>query len=147
MRIKDIKNPTFLKKLSNSELSELSSDIRKFLVQSVASTGGHLSSNLGVVELTVALHKVFDSPKDKLIFDVGHQSYIHKILTGRADQFTTLRKWQGLSGFQKCHESAHDPWEAGHQFLLPTHLPTLSKARDNHPNIHYRTHLPVHSYR
>ena len=130
MRIKDIKDPTFLKKLSNTELTELSSDIRKFLVQSVANTGGHLSSNLGVVELTVALHKVFDSPKDKFIFDVGHQSYIHKILTGRADQFTTLRKWQGLSGFQKCHESEHDPWEAGHSSTSLSAALGMATARD-----------------
>ena len=130
MQIKDIKNPTFLKKLSNKELSQLSSDIRKFLIQSVANTGGHLSSNLGVVELTVALHKVFDSPKDKLIFDVGHQSYIHKILTGRADQFTTLRQWQGLSGFQKCHESEHDPWEAGHSSTSLSAALGMAVARD-----------------
>ena len=114
MLIKDIKNPEFLKKLSNKELMNLSNDIREFLIRSVSKTGGHLSSNLGVVELTVALHKVFDSPKDKFIFDVGHQSYVHKLLTGRANQFSSLRQFNGLSGFQKCHESEHDPWEAGH---------------------------------
>ena len=103
--LENIKCHQDLVKLTADERRVLCQQIREFLVSSVSKTGGHMSPNLGVVELTVALHKVFDSPKDKLIFDVGHQSYIHKILTGRADQFTTLRQWQGLSGFQKCHES------------------------------------------
>ena len=109
-----IKDPSFLNDMSLSELNELSAQIRSFLIESVSKTGGHLSSNLGVVELTIALHKVFDSPKDKLIFDVGHQAYIHKILTGRADQFDKLRMHHGLSGFLKKSESEHDFYEAGH---------------------------------
>lgn len=114
MNVLDIKDPKFLKKLNNKELEELSKDIREFLIDKVSLTGGHLSSNLGVVELTIAIHKAFNSPKDKIIFDVSHQSYVHKILTGRADKFDTLRQKDGLSGFQKMSESKHDPYEAGH---------------------------------
>jgi 1-deoxy-D-xylulose-5-phosphate synthase len=110
----NIKDPSFLKDLSNAECKVLAQDIRDFLIQSLSETGGHLSSNLGVVELTIALHKVFDSPKDKLIFDVGHQSYTHKILTGRASMFGSLRQFHGLSGFLKHDESIHDIYEAGH---------------------------------
>ena len=135
MQVKDIKDPTFLKKLSAKDCTKLAADIRKFLIRSVANTGGHLSSNLGVVELSIALHKVFQSPKDKIIFDVGHQSYIHKILTGRADQFHTLRQFNGLSGFQKCHESEHDPWEAGHSSTSLSAALGMATARDlNHEN-------------
>ena len=93
MNIEEIKGPEDIKTMSVKELEALSSDIRKFLIASIAKTGGHLSSNLGVVELTVALHYVFDSPRDKIIFDVGHQSYVHKILTGRAPAFKTLRQF------------------------------------------------------
>ncbi len=110
----NITNPSFLKALNNKELEELSSQIRAFLMDSVSKTGGHLSSNLGVVELTIALHKVFDSPKDQFIFDVGHQGYVHKILTGRAKDFANLRQFEGLSGFLKRSESEHDIFEAGH---------------------------------
>ncbi len=114
MRIEDITSPEFLKSLSTKELQELSDDIRKFILENVSKTGGHLSSNLGVVELTIALHYVFNSPHDKIIFDVGHQSYVHKILTGRSAGFKNLRKKNGLSGFIKYNESIHDVWEAGH---------------------------------
>lgn len=110
----DIKDPTFLQDLSNKQLEELAALIRQFLIEKVSKTGGHLSSNLGMVELSIALHKVFESPKDKLIFDVGHQSYTHKILTGRAKDFDTLRQYKGLSGFVKRAESEHDVYEAGH---------------------------------
>ena len=112
--IKSIKDPEFLKKYNYNELNDLCSDIRKFLIENLSKTGGHLASNLGVVELTVALHYVFNSPKDKFIFDVGHQSYTHKILTGRANKFSTLRQFGGISGYQKRKESKHDPFEAGH---------------------------------
>ncbi len=114
MQTKDIKSPADIKKMSDQELIKTAENIREFLVESTAKTGGHLGSNLGIVELTMALHKSFDSPKDKLIFDVGHQSYVHKILTGRANRFDTLRQYQGLSGFLKMAESKHDVWEAGH---------------------------------
>lgn len=112
--IEQLDGPGILKKLSVKQMNMLAAEIRSFLIDSVSKTGGHLSSNLGVVELTIALHAVFDSPKDKLIFDVGHQSYVHKILTGRAGRFDTMRQWEGLCGFQKMSESEHDVWEAGH---------------------------------
>lgn len=106
--------PEDLKKLSDKELDLLSDEIREFLVDKVSRNGGHLASNLGVVELTIALHRVFDLPKDHLIFDVGHQSYVHKILTGRKGEFDTLRKGGGLSGFTKREESEYDCFGAGH---------------------------------
>lgn len=112
--IKNIKSPDFIKKLSIKDLEQLCKDIRKFIIDNVSKTGGHLSSNLGVVEATVALHYVFDSPKDKIIFDVGHQCYTHKILTGRSSEFINLRKKNGLDGFLSYDESEHDVWEAGH---------------------------------
>lgn len=96
-----IQDPSFLKDMSISELEALSEDIRKFLIEELSQTGGHIAPNLGVVELTIALHKVFDSPKDKFLWDVGHQSYVHKILTGRAKEFGTLRQYKGLCGFPK----------------------------------------------
>ena len=96
------------------ELVRLCHEIREFLIDSVSETGGHLASNLGIVELTVALHTVFDVPKDKIIFDVGHQSYVHKILTGRKDNFGTLRRFHGMSGFPKRSESDCDVFNTGH---------------------------------
>lgn len=114
MDLTTIENPAFLKDLKNKQLEELAEQIRHFLIEKLAVTGGHVGPNLGVVELVIAMHKVFDSPKDKFIFDVGHQSYVHKILTGRADQFDTLRKTGGLSGFPKRCESEHDVFETGH---------------------------------
>ena len=103
-----------LKKLGKKQLPILASEIREFLIKSVQETGGHLASNLGVVELTIALHYIFNSPKDILIWDVGHQTYTHKILTGRKNQFSTLRQYQGLSGFPKLDESDHDHFGTGH---------------------------------
>lgn len=103
-----------VKKLNINELNALSEEIRHFLIENVSKTGGHLASNLGVVELTLALHKSFDFPSDKIIFDVGHQSYVHKIITGRKNQFNTLRKLDGLSGFPKLRESEYDFFETGH---------------------------------
>ena len=114
MKLEEIKDPKFLKKLKKEELEELSKEIREFIIDKVSKTGGHLSSNLGVVELTIAIHKVFDCPKDKIIFDVSHQSYTHKILTGRAKYFDSLRQTDGLSGFQKRAESIYDSYEGGH---------------------------------
>ena len=107
MDLTDIHDPAFLKQLDQRQLKALAQQIREFLIDHVSKTGGHLSSNLGVVELTIALHKVFDSPQDKIFFDVGHQCYTHKILTGRAGQFDSLRQYEGLSGFQKRAESEH----------------------------------------
>lgn len=114
INLEDIVSPDFLKSLSIRELEELADQIRKFILNNVSKTGGHLSSNLGIVELTIALHYVFDCPHDKLIFDVGHQTYTHKILTGRAKDFPTLRKINGLSGFLRYSESPYDCFEAGH---------------------------------
>lgn len=119
-----------LKTMPYSRLEELADSIRTFLIESIARTGGHLSSNLGIVEITLALHAVFNSPEDKIIFDVGHQSYVHKILTGRADQFDTLRQSHGLSGFQKRKESPHDPWEAGHSSTSLSAALGMAAARD-----------------
>lgn len=130
MKINEIKNPQFLKTYSNKQLENLSNEIRDFLVDTVSKTGGHLSSNLGTVELTVAIHKVFNSPTDKILFDVGHQSYTHKILTGRANQFSTLRQYGGLSGFQKTNESEHDPFEAGHAGTALSTAFGMAVARD-----------------
>lgn len=109
-----IDSPNDLKNLKESELSLLASEIRDFLIETVAKTGGHLASNLGCVELTLALHYCFNSPADKMIWDVGHQAYTHKILTGRRDAFPTQRQYKGLSGFPKRSESAHDAFGAGH---------------------------------
>ena len=109
-----VNSPEDVKKLDDSELEELCFDIRKFLVESVSQTGGHLASNLGVVELSVALHKVFNSPQDQIVFDVGHQCYTHKILTGRKEQFPTLRQEGGISGFIRPIESEHDIFSSGH---------------------------------
>ncbi len=109
-----VNTPDDVKKLSEKELTLLCGELRDFLITQVNKGGGHLASNLGVVELTVALHRVFDSPNDKLIWDVGHQSYIHKILTGRKEDFHTIRHYGGLSGFPKRSESPHDILETGH---------------------------------
>ena len=110
----NIDSPSDVKALGSGELPGLCSEIREFLIQNVSKTGGHLASNLGVVELTVALHRVFDTGKDRLVFDVGHQSYVHKMLTGRKSGFETLRQFGGLSGFPKPSESPHDAFIAGH---------------------------------
>ncbi|WP_110927487.1 1-deoxy-D-xylulose-5-phosphate synthase [Bacillus massiliglaciei] len=130
MDLLSIKDPSFLKKMNNEELVELSSDIRKFLVEKTSVTGGHIGPNLGVVELTVALHKEFNSPKDKLLWDVGHQSYVHKILTGRAGEFDTLKKHKGLCGFPKMVESEHDVWETGHSSTSLSAAMGMAAARD-----------------
>ena len=109
-----VNNPGDVKKLGHDKLGELCSEIRELLVATVSENGGHLASNLGVVELTVALHRVFDSPDDKIIWDVGHQSYVHKLLTGRREQFLSLRQYKGLSGFPDRDESPHDVLTTGH---------------------------------
>ena len=128
--ISKIKGPEDIKKMNIDELTKLAWEIRDFLVQKVAKTGGHLASNLGVVELSIALHKVYDSPKDKLIWDVGHQSYVHKILTGRWNRFDTLRQYNGLSGFPKRKESPHDHFETGHSSTSISAAVGFAKARD-----------------
>ena len=109
-----INSPEDLKKLPEKEIPALAEEIREFLVENTEKTGGHLASNLGAVELTIALHRVFSSPHDHIIFDVGHQSYVHKILTGRREEFKNLRRPGGLSGFTSMKESSHDAFGAGH---------------------------------
>jgi len=130
MDLTTIENPSFLKNKSIEELELLSEEIRKFLIQQLSETGGHIAPNLGVVELTIALHKVFDSPKDKFLWDVGHQSYVHKILTGRANEFSTLRQFKGLCGFPKRIESEHDVWETGHSSTSLSAAMGMAIARD-----------------
>jgi len=131
MDLYEIKNPKFLKKMKKQEMISLCNDIRSFIIEKVSKTGGHLSSNLGVVELSVMLHKVFDTPKDKIFFDVSHQCYTHKILTGRAKDFDKLRKRNGLSGFQKRCESEYDYYEAGHSSTSLSAALGVCLARDD----------------
>ncbi|WP_017755719.1 1-deoxy-D-xylulose-5-phosphate synthase [Calidifontibacillus oryziterrae] len=130
MNLETLKEPKAIKNLTNEELEVLANNIRQFLVEKLSITGGHLGPNLGVVELTIALHKVFDSPYDKFLWDVGHQSYVHKILTGRADGFDTLRQFRGLSGFPKMIESEHDVWETGHSSTSLSAAMGMAIARD-----------------
>ena len=130
MKINELKDPSQLKNLNVEELNELCKEIRTFLIENISHTGGHLASNLGIVEVCVAMHKVFDSPTDKIIFDVGHQSYVHKILTGRANRFYSLRQYKGLSGFQKRSESVHDCYEAGHSSTALSSALGFAMARD-----------------
>ncbi|MFQ7001893.1 MAG: 1-deoxy-D-xylulose-5-phosphate synthase [Clostridium sp.] len=122
--------PEDIKKLNDNELLNLGEEMRKFLIESVSKTGGHLSSNLGVVELTLSLFKTFDIGRDKLIWDVGHQSYIHKILTGRKDGFKNLRKKDGLSGFPKRSESVYDCFQTGHSSTSISAALGMARARD-----------------
>ncbi|MCM3743313.1 1-deoxy-D-xylulose-5-phosphate synthase [Sporosarcina luteola] len=130
MDLTKIANPSFLKQLDKEKMTELAKEIRKFLIENLSVTGGHIGPNLGVVELTIMLHKLFDSPEDKFIWDVGHQAYVHKILTGRADQFGTLRQYKGLSGFPKMSESEHDVWETGHSSTSLSAAMGMAAARD-----------------
>src|SRR6202046_154968 len=112
--LETINSPADIKRLSITELTELAEEIRERLILSVAKTGGHIGPNLGVVELTIAMHYVFDTPKDSFVFDVSHQSYVHKLLTGRESQFETIRQPGGLNGFMLRTESEHDAYGAGH---------------------------------
>ncbi|WP_425483607.1 1-deoxy-D-xylulose-5-phosphate synthase [Alkalicoccus luteus] len=125
-----MKDPSFLKNMTDAELEQTAEDIRSFLIDKLSVTGGHLGPNLGVVELTLMLHQLYDSPKDKFLFDVGHQAYVHKILTGRADQFDTLRQHKGLCGFPKRSESIHDCWETGHSSTSLSGAMGMTLARD-----------------
>ncbi|WP_420022401.1 1-deoxy-D-xylulose-5-phosphate synthase [Bacillus velezensis] len=130
MDLLSIQDPSFLKKMSIEQLEELSEEIRNFLIISLSASGGHIGPNLGVVELTIALHKEFDSPKDKFLWDVGHQSYVHKLLTGRGKEFETLRQYKGLCGFPKRSESEHDVWETGHSSTSLSGAMGMAAARD-----------------
>ncbi|MEH7875014.1 1-deoxy-D-xylulose-5-phosphate synthase [Bacillus velezensis] len=130
MDLLSIQDPSFLKKMSIEQLEELGEEIRNFLITSLSASGGHIGPNLGVVELTIALHKEFDSPKDKFLWDVGHQSYVHKLLTGRGKEFETLRQYKGLCGFPKRSESEHDVWETGHSSTSLSGAMGMAAARD-----------------
>lgn len=126
----EINFPEDIKRLDVKSLESLAGEIRNFIIQKVSKTGGHLSSNLGVVELTIAIHRTYDLPKDKVVWDVGHQTYIHKILTGRKDKFDTLRKYGGLSGFPKRSESIYDIYETGHSSTSISAALGIARARD-----------------
>ena len=125
-----INSPADLRGLSLTALEKLAAELRQEIVTTVTTTGGHLASNLGVVELTIALHRVFDSPRDKIIWDVGHQSYVHKLLTGRRQHFDSLRQYEGLSGFTCRDESPHDPFGAGHASTSVSAALGMAIARD-----------------
>ena len=128
--LESIHSPADVKKLNAAQLDELAEQIRAFLIQTLSKTGGHLGPNLGVVELTLALHSVFDTPTDKLVFDVSHQAYIHKILTGRRERFETIRQPGGLNGFMLRTESDHDCYGAGHAGTALSAALGMAVARD-----------------
>ena len=130
MDLTEITHPSAIQSMTHEELAQLAQDIRRFLIEQLSVTGGHIGPNLGVVELTLMLHKLFDSPNDKFIWDVGHQAYVHKILTGRADQFNTIRQYKGMSGFPKRSESEHDVWETGHSSTSLSAAMGMAAARD-----------------
>ena len=131
-----IKSPSNIKNLNNEETDLLCEEIRSYLIKTVSENGGHLASNLGTVELTVAIHKCFDSPNDAVIFDVGHQAYTHKLLTGRFDKFSSLRKEGGISGFTRPEESEHDIFYSGHagvavSWYMKPSTPQVHRIKDS----------------
>ena len=128
MLLETIESPADLKSLDSAELVQLAAEIREFIVQSVAVTGGHLGSNLGVVELTLAVHRVFDSPRDVILWDTGHQAYVHKILTGRRSDFGHLRQQGGMSGYPNRAESAHDWIENSHASTVLSYAHGVAEA-------------------
>ena len=130
MKLSDLTSPAQLRDCSQEELKELAQEIRMEIIRTVSQNGGHLASNLGVVELTLALHRVFDCPRDRLIFDVGHQCYAHKMITGRYGQFATLRQMDGLSGFPRRDESEYDAFGAGHASTAISAAVGMARARD-----------------
>ena len=128
--LNQVDNPEDLRKLNISEKHELANELRELVIDTVSKTGGHLASNLGVVELTIALHSVFNTPKDKIVWDVGHQTYIHKILTGRKNKISTLRSLNGLAGFPKAVESEYDSFDTGHSSTSISAALGMARARD-----------------
>src|ERR1700709_2576645 len=130
MALHEIRRPDDLRGLSYEELDELCGEIRDFVVQAVAETGGHLGSNLGAVELTLALHRVFESPRDAILWDTGHQAYIHKIVTGRRKSFEPLRQANGLSGYPSREESPHDFVENSHASTILSYAYGMAVAPD-----------------
>ena len=127
--LETIKSPADLRGLSPSQLEALAAEIREFLIEHISETGGHLSPNLGVVELTLALHRVFDSPRDAIIWDTGHQAYVHKLVTGRAAGFKTLRQAGGMSGYPSRAESEHDWIENSHASTSLSYALGIAEAR------------------
>ena len=125
-----INSPGDLKKLSVPELACLAKELREFIITNISQTGGHLAPSLGVVELTLVLHYLFDSPRDKIVWDVGHQAYVHKIITGRRDRFSTIRQYNGISGFPKISESEHDHFGTGHASTSISSALGMACARD-----------------
>ena len=130
MWLEQIHEPADLRDLSDEELAALAGEIRDFIVAAVAENAGHLGSNLGVVELTLALHRVFDSPRDALLWDTGHQAYVHKLVTGRQAGFSRLRQTDGLSGYPSRAESKHDFVESSHASTILSYAYGLAVARD-----------------
>lgn len=126
----NINSPKDLKKLSIEEKNVLSKEIRDLLLNTVSKTGGHLASNLGVVELTIAIHSIFNTPNDKIVWDVGHQTYVHKILSGRKEKISTLRQFNGLAGFPKISESEYDSFNTGHSSTSISVALGMARARD-----------------
>ena len=127
--LENIHSSNDIKKLKDEDLEPLCEELRAFLIEKVSQTGGHLASNLGAVELTVALHRVYNTAKDRLVFDVGHQCYAHKIITGRQERFDTLRQYGGISGFPKPYESDDDAFIAGHASNSVSVALGMAKAR------------------
>lgn len=128
--LEKVNSPEDIKKLNIEEKNKLANEIRKYIIEVVSENGGHLASNLGIVELTIALHSVFNMPKDKIVWDVGHQSYVHKIITGRKEQFKTIRKFNGISGFPKINESEYDNFNTGHSSTSISAALGMARARD-----------------
>ena len=126
----NINSPRDIHRLNDQELLNLSDEIRDFLIENVSKTGGHLSSNLGVVDLTISLYKSFDFEVDKIVWDVGHQAYVHKMFTGRKDKFNTLRQFNGLCGFTKRSESKYDAFGVGHSSTSISAAVGIARARD-----------------
>ncbi|MBP1581888.1 MAG: 1-deoxy-D-xylulose-5-phosphate synthase, partial [Oscillospiraceae bacterium] len=127
--LQNIQSPADVKRLSREQLPQLCQELRQLMIETTAKNGGHLASNLGVVELTVALHRIFDSPQDTIVWDVGHQCYAHKILTGRRERFSTLRRKDGLSGFPKPQESVHDSFVTGHSSTSVSAASGMARAK------------------
>ena len=128
--LQNVNYPKDVKRLNLAEKQQLAGEIRKYILEIVSKNGGHLASNLGVVELTIAIHSVFNSPEDKIVWDVGHQSYVHKILTGRKEEMKTLRTFGGLSGFPKVNESKYDSFDTGHSSTSISVALGMARARD-----------------
>lgn len=128
--LEQLDSPKEIQGMSYAKLETLAQELRTYMLEVISQNGGHLSSNLGVVELTLAIHKAFDTSRDRLIWDVGHQAYVHKILTGRREAFQTLRQYEGLSGFPKREESLHDAYDTGHSSTSIAAALGFAKARD-----------------